>query len=123
MATAVKLVRNCFMAPVAILVAVWYAKKSAGSAVSKATLLRAFPWFLFGYFIMAALSSQGVFNADQVKFFSEGGKFLILLGMAGIGLSTDFAAFKRVGGTPLLVGLLASVVVAAVSIGLITLLL
>lgn len=123
MATAVKLVRNCFMAPVAILVAIWYAKKSASAAVTKGTLLRAFPWFLFGYFIMALLSSQGAFGTDQIKLLSESGKFLILLGMAGVGLSTDFAAFKRVGGTPLLVGLLASVVVAAVSIGLITLLL
>ncbi len=118
-ATAVKLVRNCFMAPVAILIALWYAKKNSDSTMSKVNIARAFPWFLFGYFLMAFLNTRGWLSASAVTNFTEGGKFLILIGMAGVGLNTQFSAFKDVGLKPLIVGLIGSVIVAGVSIALI----
>ncbi|MBN8549434.1 MAG: putative sulfate exporter family transporter [Deltaproteobacteria bacterium] len=114
-ATAVKLVRNCFMAPVAILIAIWFSRNSENEAVSKINFWKAFPWFLFGYFVMAGCNSQGLFSATLVEQLSSAGKFLILLGMAGVGLNTNFAAFKTVGLKPLLVGFLGAVIVAVVS--------
>jgi uncharacterized integral membrane protein (TIGR00698 family) len=118
-ATAVKLVRNCFMAPVAILIAIWYSRAAGKDSVAKVNILRAFPWFLFGYFLMAAGNSWGMFSAQFIEQSTAAGKFLILLGMAGVGLSTNFAAFKSVGLKPLLVGLIGSIIVAAVSAGMI----
>ncbi|MCB0335360.1 MAG: putative sulfate exporter family transporter, partial [Bdellovibrionales bacterium] len=58
-ATAVKLVRNCFIAPVAVLAAFIGAQQTslAGSQVTKQDILKAFPWFLFGYFILAGLNT------------------------------------------------------------------
>ncbi len=124
-ATAVKLVRNCFMVPVAFLIALWHTHM-AGNPEKKKTrvdVVKAFPWFLFGYFFLAVLNTLGYFSAEGINAFNTGGKFLILLGLAGIGLNTVFSSFKKVGLKPLLVGFLGSVVVAGCSILMIGLLL
>lgn len=125
-ATAIKLVRNCFMVPLAFFIAIWYAKnilaktKSEGASIQ---IARAFPWFLFGYFLMAGLNTRGYFSPEGVKTFAASGKFLILLGLSGIGLNTAFSSFKKVGLKPLIVGFLGSLFVAACSIAMITFLL
>ncbi|MES2504198.1 MAG: putative sulfate exporter family transporter [Myxococcota bacterium] len=111
-ATAVKLIRNCFIAPMALVVAVAYSGSKAGA-------LRAFPWFLFGFFALAWCGSLGFFSSGQVAFCNELGKFLILVGMAGVGLNTDLKAFQKVGFKPLAVGAFGSVLVAVVSLGMI----
>ncbi len=116
-ATAIKLVRNCFMAPLAIVIALWYARRfaSEGSGGVKVDWKRAFPWFLFGYFLMAFFNTRGYFTKAGIAAFSETGKFLILLGMAGVGLNTNLAAFKAVGFKPLLAGLIGAIILAAIS--------
>jgi uncharacterized integral membrane protein (TIGR00698 family) len=124
-ATAVKLVRNCFMVPLAFVIALWYTSRAASGEGDggRVNVAKAFPWFLFGYFIMAGLNTAGFFTAKGVSDLNTAGKFLILLGLAGIGLNTVFSSFKTVGLKPLVVGLLGSVVVAGCSILMITLLL
>jgi len=125
-ATAVKLVRNCFMAPLAFLIAAWFTKtypQAAGREQGKVSWTRAFPWFLFGYFVMAGLNTAGYFSAKGVSGLTWLGRLLIVVSMAGIGLNTAFSAFKDVGLKPLAVGLLGAIVVAACSILMITLLL
>jgi uncharacterized integral membrane protein (TIGR00698 family) len=122
-ATAVKLVRNCFMAPVAFLIAAWFTKAYHAAAVresGKVKWTRAFPWFLFGYFILAGLNTAGYFTAKGMGGLTWLGRFLIVVSMAGIGLNTAFSAFKTVGLKPLAVGLLGALVVAACSILMIT---
>lgn len=125
-ATAVKLVRNCFMVPVAFLIAVWYAntifrgQKREGTRMNVA---KAFPWFLFGYFLLAGLNTQGYFSPEGVRAFNTAGRFLILLGLAGIGLNTVFSSFKKVGLKPLFVGFIGALFVAGCSILMISLLL
>jgi uncharacterized integral membrane protein (TIGR00698 family) len=125
-ATAVKLVRNCFMVPVAFVIAVWYTSRvlsAGGEEGARVNVAKAFPWFLFGYFIMAGLNTWGFFTPEGINAFNRAGKFLILLGLAGIGLNTVFSSFKSVGLKPLVVGMLGSVVVAGCSILMIALLL
>lgn len=125
-ATAVKLVRNCFMVPIAFLVALWYTKTSWASQKTTGARLdvaKAFPWFLFGYFIMAGMNTMGYFSVQGVRALGQTGKFLILLGLAGIGLNTVFKAFKSIGLKPLIVGFLGALAVAGCSIIMIGLLL
>jgi len=125
-ATAVKLVRNCFMVPLAFLIAVWYTRRVLKTQKSEDThinIAKAFPWFLFGYFIMAGMNTLGYFTPEGVNVFNYAGRFLILVGLAGIGLNTVFSSFNKVGIKPLIVGLIGSLVVAGCSILLITLLL
>ncbi len=126
-ATAVKLVRNTFIAPVAFAVAIWYAWAVRGrhdeaaveQEAGRVNWLKGFPWFLFGYFVMVALRSYGFFTELAIESFTSWGKFLILLGMAGIGLNTRFDAFKGIGGKPLVVGFIGAVIIAAAALGLI----
>lgn len=120
-ATAVKLVRNCFMAPLALAIGVVAARKRV--SVSRVRIGQAFPWFLFGYFVMAFLSSHGVFASALIEKITEVGKFLILVGMAGIGLNTSLSTFSKVGTRPLVVGFVGALLVAVCSMLLIRLLL
>jgi len=125
-ATAVKLIRNCFLAPLAFIIALWHTKNAVTRQKKEGTYLhiaKAFPWFLFGYFIMAWFNTKGYFSPAGVKAFNTAGKFLILLGLAGIGLNTVFSSFKRVGLKPLIVGLIGAAVVAGCSAVMISILL
>ena len=122
-ATIVKLTRNMFMILVAVLVSVWFGAKEAGETkLGKKAILKAFPWVLFGYIAMAICTVKGFFTPEGISFFKTAGKFLILMGMVGIGFGTNFRDIKRFGFKPLLVGLLGALVVTIVSLGTIKLL-
>lgn len=125
-ATAVKLVRNCFMAPLALMIAAWWTRaelRAARAAKRPVNAAKAFPWFLFGFFLMAGLNTAGYFTKAGQAGLTWLGKLLITISMAGIGLNTIFKSFKAVGFKPLLVGFIGAVVVAGVSAGMIALLL
>jgi len=120
LATAVKLIRNCFMAPLALLLALWFSRQVAQADKSKVSFARAFPWFLFAYFLTSWLGTQGYVSESIFKHYLEPvGKFLILLGMAGVGLNTDLGSLRRVGMMPLIIGLIGAAIVASVSAGMI----
>ncbi|MBA7702685.1 hypothetical protein ES703_111454 [subsurface metagenome] len=122
-ATIIKLTRNMFMIVVALLVSLWFgAKEAERSKLGKKAILKAFPWVLFGYVAMAVCAVQGFFSPEGVSFFKAAGKFLILMGMVGIGFGTDFRDIKRYGVKPVLIGILGAVVVTGVSLLLVTLL-
>ncbi len=126
MATAVKLVRNCFLAPLAFLIAARFTKtylQTASQKKEKIHWAKAFPWFLFGYFVMAGLNTAGYFSARGVAGLTWLGRLLVVVSMAGIGLNTAFGAFREVGFKPLAVGFLGALVVAACSILMISVLL
>lgn len=135
-ATAVKLVRNTFIAPLAFAAALWYSHHVTASGASNAdettdittsesekpkqvNWMTAFPWFLFGYFVMVALRTYGFFTDFGIDIFNQTGRFLILVGMAGIGLNTKFAAFKGIGVKPLVVGFIGALIVAGASLAMI----
>ena len=121
-ATAVKLVRNCFMLPLAFCIGAWATKRALqtqNGITGRKSLAKAFPWFLFGYFIMATANTLGYLSPEQVELLAGAGKFLILAGMAGVGLNTAFTAFRSIGLKPLIVGLCGSLVVAATSAALV----
>ena len=126
-ATATKLVRNTFIAPLALVIAVWYGscvrgREEAceeGETPKTVNWMKGFPWFLFGYFVMVALRSYGFFTETAIASFTSWGKFLILVGMAGIGLNTRFSAFKGIGGKPLVVGVIGAMILAVASLVLI----
>lgn len=139
-ATMVKLTRNIFMIPLAFVIGVWYLKKKISLSKKQAgqqrvssgdnpgqeqmrkgadkwkVIAKGFPWFLLGYVVMALLRGFGFFTPSGVHYFTVGGKFLILMGMAGIGLNTDLKKMVRLGARPFIAGFIASIIVAAVSL-------
>jgi uncharacterized integral membrane protein (TIGR00698 family) len=121
-ATAVKLVRSCFIAPVVLALALAEAPRQRLASGRVPSLGRIFPWFLFGFFLLAALGNLGLLHGSVAAWMGAAGKQLLLMGMAGVGLNTNLGALRRIGLRPLVVGLLGSIVVAAVSAGAIGLL-
>jgi uncharacterized integral membrane protein (TIGR00698 family) len=119
-ATAVKLIRNCFIAPVVLALVLAEAPRQLPTAGGARSLRRIFPWFLSGFFVVAVLGNLGLLHGSVAAWMGAGGKQLLLIGMAGVGLNTNLGALRRIGLRPLVVGLLGSIVVAAVSAGTIS---
>ena len=121
-ATMVKLTRNAFMIPLAFGVAIWYRgskykkDKIAVKSTSRVDVLRGFPWFLFGYVVMAFLRGFGFFSPAGIHNFTVAGKFLILVGMCGIGLNTDLKSMSKLGWKPFIAGFIASAIVAVIAL-------
>jgi uncharacterized integral membrane protein (TIGR00698 family) len=122
-ATIIKLTRNMFMILVAVLVSIWFGKKEAKEGkLGKKAILKAFPWVLFGYIGMAVCAVKGFFSPEGIIFFKAAGKFLILMGMVGIGFGTNFRDIKRLGAKPLIIGIVGAIVVTGVSLVMVKLL-
>jgi len=128
--TVAKLTRNIFMAPAVFLIGLWYMKKrlkTAGGLSKKTQYSKAIPLFLFGFVAMAIIRTIGdatcPIPASQwhwlVQHINELGKFLVLIAMAGIGLNTKLMTMRRTGPKPFLVGLVASILLAIISLLLI----
>ncbi len=128
--TVAKLTRNIFMAPAVFLIGLWYMKKKLrkGENPSKRTKYsKAIPLFLFGFLALTILRTIGdgmsLIPRTQwqwfVQYLNALGKFLVLIAMAGIGLNTSFKTMRQIGPKPFLVGLVASIFLAAISLILI----
>ena len=125
--TVAKLTRNIFMAPAVFLIGLWYMKKKlikAGDLTKKTRYSKAIPLFLFGFLAFAVIRTIGdgmsILPAPQwrwtVQQVSELGKFLVLIAMAGIGLNTKLNTLRQIGPKPFFVGLVASILLAIISL-------
>jgi len=133
-ATVTKLVRNVFMAAVIPFMAFYYARKTRGqgeSAGKKTSFLKLLPLFVIGFLIMAVIRSigdAGIQAGSDAFGLWNGGAWksiytsiktwaanLLVVALAGVGLSTDFRTFKGLGIKPFLVGLGAALIVGVVS--------
>ena len=133
-ATVTKLVRNVFMAAVIPFMAFYYARKTrveGGSAGKKTNILKLLPLFVIGFLIVAVMRSVGdaginagghafgLWDSAAWKgihgFIKTWAGNLLVVALAGVGLSTDFRTFKGLGIKPFLVGLGAALVVGVVS--------
>jgi len=139
-ATVTKLVRNVFMVAVIPLMALYCARKTAvqgESADKKISVLKLLPLFIVGFLAMAAIRSIGDAGINVggnafglwgaaawtgiVGFINTSAGNLLVVALAGVGLSTDFRAFRGLGIKPFIVGLGAALVVGVVSFLAITL--
>ncbi|MBU2600635.1 MAG: putative sulfate exporter family transporter [Actinobacteria bacterium] len=131
-ATVTKLVRNVFMLAVIPLVALHHARSGGGREMAgKASLAGLFPQFILGFLLLAVVRSIGDSGvADGGQAFGvwdasawtalhgtvkTGAEYLLLVALAGVGMSTDFRSFGRLGLKPFLVGLGAALAVGLVS--------
>jgi uncharacterized integral membrane protein (TIGR00698 family) len=119
-ATVVKLVRNTLMAPLILLIALWWGRSEPQNADqaehARAGALKAFPLFVLGFLIMALLRTVGVFDVTSARFLDEVAKICILIALAGVGLSTRLGLLRAVGPAPFLVGLGAGALLAGLSL-------
>lgn len=138
-ATVTKLVRNVFMVTLIPIMALYYSRRSQRLTLgSRPSVLQLFPLFIVGFLLMAAIRSigdAGVSAGGQafdlwdkaiwhnivstIKVWAE---TLLVVALAGVGLSTDFRALRGLGIKPFLVGFGAAVAVGGISYVVISLL-
>ncbi len=114
-ATVVKLTRNVAILPV-LLGASWLAVRAAtadASTISAGSnwrlVARAVPWFVIGFVVVAGLRSAGLLDGELwgvslAEVFQGAATVLILVALAGVGISTDVRAMLGVGARPFLLG-------------------
>jgi uncharacterized membrane protein YadS len=75
-----------------------------------------FPWFILWFFVASILNTIGIFKGDSIEYINIIGKFMIVMALSAIGLSSDFKAMIKSGFKPILLGLIVWFNVAIVSI-------
>jgi len=131
-AIVIKLVRNVFIAVVVPLMAVIYARRSAGTASARTVNgWKLFPVFILGFIAMAVVRSigdtgltggglaLGLYGKTQwgaaVAWVSDWAGYALAMAMAGVGLGTRLTTLKGLGIMPFYVGLFSAVVVGVAS--------
>jgi uncharacterized integral membrane protein (TIGR00698 family) len=123
-ATTVKLTRNALMGAVIVVIGLIYAR--GGSAAGTRSLLsrtrQSIPLFVLGFLLVAFLNTIGVVAwlgslvgrnlALDLQWVS---RFLILVALSGVGLSTRLGAMRKIGATPFLVGFATATTTAVAS--------
>jgi len=116
-ATVVKLVRICLLAPVVFFLA-WRMRSVTHSIEGGRPQVSAVPWFLVMFVVFAAVNSTGWLPKEWVQLIQRGDLWLLCVGMAGVGLQTSFHDLGRAGWTPIAAGVAQWVVLAGISYGL-----
>jgi uncharacterized integral membrane protein (TIGR00698 family) len=113
-ATVVKLVRICLLAPVVFWLA-WRARVHGVDAHAKVSIV---PWFLVVFVGFAALNSSGLLPKSVLDPIRRADLWLLCVGMAGVGLQTRFSDMGRAGWRPIVVGAAQWVFLAVLAYGL-----
>jgi len=114
-ATIVKLARVALLAPVLALVALAFPaplKISGGKPV--APLL---PWFVVGFFVVAAINSTGIIPAQVSGFAVDCSTWMLAISVAATAIRSPLAEILRTGPKPLIVGGVASLTSLAAALG------
>lgn len=124
-AVVVKLVRTLMIIPIVIGLAGLEARRASREQLAPASgpgrgfrVFRLVPWFLIGFLVVVLLRTVGVLPASVAPGFATAASFLITVALAAIGCSTDFAALRRAGFRPMLLGIALWVLVAGTSLGM-----
>ena len=129
-ATVTKLVRNLCMVAVIPLVGVLYGG-GRDAAGGKGNLLSLVPWFIVGFALMSALRTVGEVGDKALGIFEpatwaaivatlrHAAELFLLVAMAAVGLTTQFAGLRRIGLKPFLLGLFAALLIGGVSLALV----
>lgn len=119
LATMVKLTRTLSIIPAVLVfaaVSLNIKKKERSSGKVEVSIKKIFPWFIFGFLAMSALTSLGLIHEAPAAMLKSVSKFLMVAALAAIGLNTDLKSLCRSGAKPMLHGFIVSVLVMIVAI-------
>lgn len=112
--TIAKLARVTMLAPMVFLLGVFLRGKS-GDAAARPPV----PWFIFGFIAAVLLNSLVELPHWTRPVFTLTTSLLLALGLAGMGLKTEFSQIRALGARPLLLALTAAVFIASLSLMLV----
>src|SRR5680860_713770 len=119
-ATIVKLTRTTMIIPISLIFAAVISIKKKKEAGKKDgvnyNFKKIFPWFIIWFLAASLLNTVGIIRGQAAGYFTELGKFLIVVALSAIGLNSDFKKMVGTGFKPMLLGLIVWISVAAVSI-------
>ncbi len=120
----IKLMRTLMLVPVAVLLSIFISikNKTANSDQKKVKMSKVFPFFILFFAGAAAINTIFPLPSSFIEPTTFIAKFVILMVMASVGLGTDLKKIKSVGIRPLMVGLISSIIMGAISLLLITVL-
>ncbi|MDF2522651.1 MAG: putative rane protein [Clostridiales bacterium] len=119
-ATIVKLTRTTMIIPISLIFAAVVAIKKKREAAKNGevnySFKKIFPWFILWFLVASLLNTLGIISGQMSVFFTEIGKFMIVIALSAIGLNSDFKKMLETGFKPMLLGLIVWVSVTVVSI-------
>ncbi|MGE4370574.1 MAG: YeiH family protein [Burkholderiaceae bacterium] len=121
-ATVVKLTRATFIIPLCLVLAFYVAWREKREGTANFSLARIFPWFILWFLAASLVRSTGILPPDFLVAVGVFSKFLIVVALTAIGLSTDLRSMAIAGMRPILMGLGVWVAVAGSSLAMIHLL-
>jgi uncharacterized integral membrane protein (TIGR00698 family) len=135
-ATVTKLMRNLTLVLIVPMLAAAHARSHPGAGSDgDSAPARLVPGFVIAFVLLAALRSLGDavgasspgFSAEVwlpgLAFANQASELLLTVGMAAVGLTVELGQLRRVGWRPLAVGVLAALLMATVSMSLVSVLL
>jgi uncharacterized integral membrane protein (TIGR00698 family) len=122
-ATLVKLTRNVFILPLLIGLSILRARwRSVPLSKTRFARLRdAIPGFVLAFVVVLLANSIITVPEALLQLGADGSTVLIMSALIGIGVGASRVSIGRSGMTPLVVGMLAGVILAVVSFGLLAL--
>jgi uncharacterized integral membrane protein (TIGR00698 family) len=116
-ATVVKLTRVVLLAPLVALVAVRQRARSVGAAEAGAEQRHPpiLPLFVCGFLAAIVVRSTGVLSPATLAAISTAEKLVLTVALVGLGMGVRVSRLRRLGGRPLVLGLLAWPLVAGVA--------
>lgn len=120
----IKLIRTLMLVPVAVLLSIFISiqNKTLNSNQKKVKMSKVFPFFILFFAGASAINTIFSLPSSFIEPTTFIAKFVILMVMASVGLGTDLKKIKSVGIRPLVVGLISSIIMGAVSLLLIIIL-
>ncbi|MEZ5375511.1 MAG: putative sulfate exporter family transporter [Acidimicrobiales bacterium] len=118
-ATVVKLTRVVLLAPLVALVALRRRRNHVGSAIegdAVASHPPIVPLFVAGFLGAVLVRSSGVLSSESLAGIKDAEKVLLTLALVGLGMGVRLDRLRRLGGRPLVLGLVAWLMVAGVAL-------
>lgn len=104
-ATIVKLTRATLIIPICLFLVfleLWRQKKND---LPDVTLAQIFPWFILWFLVASGVRSTGLLPEALLPWLSGAAKFMIIMALSAIGLSTNLRKIVSTGIRPILLGL------------------
>jgi uncharacterized integral membrane protein (TIGR00698 family) len=120
-ATVVKLTRNLAIAPV-IIGAAFLLRRDRPS--TRGAVVRALPWFVVGFVALAGARTVGMldialpWNTSLADTLSDMATWLILIALAGVGLSANLRETLEIGPRPLALGIVIWIAILVIGLAL-----
>jgi len=115
-ATIVKLTRTLMIVPIALILALYTARKAKSEASDSFQFAKIFPWFVLLFIAAACISTfvniPPTFSSSMVRL----GKFGIVMAMAAIGLNTNLKSLFANGVRPIVLGSACWAMIAGVTL-------